>query len=142
MFPAHSTSVNIEEREMVLIEALAIIVIIQLLALPLHQLRLSGIYAATSAVVFWQRRKERGLTRCGLFFRCGESKTTESLSHLLERVFSNPSLSILSLYPLQSSASFVPYVKENKIRIPFLHRIIHFLMRAHENGRPDVVWWL
>lgn len=113
---------------MVLIETLSIIVFIQLLALLLHQLRLSGIYVTTSAVVFWQRRKERWLTRCAPFFRCGGSETTESLSHLLERGVSNPTLSMLSLYPLQASASFVPYVKENKIQIHFLHRIIQFLM--------------
>lgn len=128
-FPQHILiSVKIEEREIVLIKTLSIIVFIQLLALLLHQLRLSGIYATTSAVVFWQRRKERGLTRCGLFFRCGGSETTESLSHLLERGVSNPTLSMLSLYPLQPSASFVPDVKENKIQIHFLHRIIRILM--------------
>lgn len=74
LIPVHLTMVNIDERKMGLIEDLAIIVLIWLLALQLHQLRLSGIYAATSAAVFWQRRKGRGLTRCGLFLGAVEAK--------------------------------------------------------------------
>lgn len=62
------------KRDTVLNEDLAIILFIRLLALQLHQQRLSGIYSATSVVVFWQRRKGRGLTRCGLFLDAVKAK--------------------------------------------------------------------
>lgn len=72
LIQAHLTMVP--WRDTHLIEDLAIIDLIRLLALQLHQLRLSGIYSTTSAVVFWQMRKGRGLTRCGLFLGAVEAR--------------------------------------------------------------------